>query len=320
MEKNRDHLMDIYAIIYRYIKGDAMPEEERQFLRWLEEDESHQKEYLSLRRVYDLGVWNIKHPEKKTFTQKKNFSFKKMGLELLKIASILLVGVLITYFLTDKEQPLPQMQTVCVPSGQRTELILSDGTKVWLNSGTTITFSDNFYRETREVILNGEAYLKVAKDEERPFVVRTGYGDIRVLGTEFNVKAYKDKNNFEMALLEGCIEVLSGETGQSFVLNSNETLVLENGKFTQGGIHDFNYFKWREGLICFEKENLESLFAKLELYYDIRIENKNKSLQEGLYTGKFRTRDGIEHVLRVLQLKHHFKYTRDDDKNIITIE
>jgi len=317
--------MDIYTIIYRYIKGDTTPEEECLFLRWLEEDKSHEKEYLSLRRVYDLNTWNMEPPEKevtvrKESAPKKNVLLKKIVLGVLKIASVLCIGVLMTYFLMNRNQPEPQMQTVYVPSGQRTELILSDGTKVWLNSGTTITFSENFYGKTREVMLDGEAYLRVAKDEKKPFIVHTVYSDIRVLGTEFNVKAYKDKNKFEASLLEGCIDVFFGNTGQSFVLNSNETLFLEDGQFKQGHIDDFNYFKWREGLVCFENETLDALFAKLELYYDIRIENNNKSLQKGLYTGKFRTRDGIEHVLRVLQLKHHFEYIKDDDQNMIIIK
>lgn len=333
--------MDIYTIIYRYIKGDATTEEERLFLHWLEEDESHEKEYLSLRRVFNLNVWNTeatstvealsaqKNPttqetsfaQEPPIAQKKRFSPKKIAAELLKIAAVLCAGMLITYFLmNDTKLPEAQMQTVYVPSGQRTELILSDGTKVWLNSGTTLTFSEQFYGDTREVTLDGEAYLQVAKDEKRPFVVHTEYNDIRVLGTEFNVKAYKNKTLFEAALLEGCIEVFSENTGQSFVLNSNETLSLKDGRFAQGQIDDFNYFKWREGLICFENEALEALFAKLELYYDIRIENTNKSLQKGLYTGKFRTRDGVEHVLRVLQLKHRFEYTKDDDRNVIIIK
>lgn len=312
--------MEIHKTLYKYIKGNITKEDRKKVLRWLEADETHIREYLSLRRLHDLETWNIEKPETRHKREKRSLSLRKITVEFLKIASVLITGILLTYFFLYNDPLTEQLQTIYVPSGQRSEIILNDGTKVWLNSGTTVTFPVHFSRRSREVTLNGEAYFKVEKDEKKPFIVHTENHKIQVLGTEFNVISYHGKNNLETALLEGNIEVSSNNDDTKYLLSKNETLSFKNGMFTKGNINDYNYFKWREGLICFEKENLGSLFAKLELYYDIRIVNKNKSLTEGAYTGKFRIRDGVEHVLRVLQLKHQFKYTKDDETNIIVIE
>lgn len=312
--------MEIRKTLYRYIKGNITKEDRKKVLLWLEEDEAHIQEYLSLRKLHDLDTWNSEKSQSALSGKKKGVSLRTIAFEFLKIASVLLIGALLTYFLLEKESLSGQLQTVHVPSGQRTELILNDGTKVWLNSGTTVTFPAQFSRHSREVTLNGEAYFKVAKDDNKPFIVQTEHHNVQVLGTEFNIIAYHGKNFMETALLEGSVEISSNSDNNTYLLSKNETLSFRDGKFIKGNINDFNYFKWREGLICFEKENLVSLFAKLELYYDIRIINKNKSLMEGAYTGKFRIRDGIEHVLRVLQLKHQFKYTKDDDTNVIYID
>lgn len=309
------------TLLRRYIEGDATPEEKKQVILWLEEDEAHTEEYKMLRKLHNLNTWNAEPEKRISFPGKKSklFVWRKLAQECIKIASVLLMGILVSYFLMLKNEEEVQMQTIHVPYGQRAELFLSDGTKVWLNSGTTLSFPNRFTHTSRHVTLDGEGYFKVAKDEKKPFTVHTEQYDVRVLGTEFNLKSYTKNNLFETALLEGCIEIVS-EYRQPIRLKANEVVHLSDSKLVKSHITDFNYFKWREGLICFEKETLASLFAKLELYYDVRIIVKNQSLLDWSYSGKFRIRDGIEHVLRVLQQRHQFEYIKEEEKNIIIIK
>ena len=309
--------MDIQTILWRYVKGDATAEEKRQVILWLREDDTHIKEYQSLRKLHDLNTWGIK--QQMNGKEAKKISLRRLGREFLKIASVLLIGILVTYFFVKEESSMQQMQTIYVPHGQRTELLLSDGTQVWLNSGTTLIFPDHFSHVSRDLKLDGEAYFKVAKDKSKPFVVHTDQYNVRVLGTEFNVKSYSKSNHFETDLLEGSVEVYS-ESSSPIRIKKNERLFLSDNKLLKGEITDPNYYRWREGVICFEKERLGSLFGKLELYYDMDIVVKKKELLDWEYTGKFRIRDGVEHVLRVLQRRHHFTYTKDDNKNRIVIE
>lgn len=309
------------TLLRRYIEGDATAEEKQQVILWLEEDEAHIQEYKTLRKLHNLNTWNAE-PEKRLSLPGKKSNlpiWRKITQECLKIASVLLVGVLISYSLMLKNEEEVQMQTIHVPYGQRAELFLSDGTEVWLNSGTTMTFPNRFMCTSRYVSLDGEGYFKVTKDEKKPFIVHTGQYDVRVLGTEFNLKSYAKNNHFETALLKGSVEIVS-EYMQPVRLKENEVVHLSGSKLVKSHITDFNYFKWREGLICFEKETLASLFTKLELYYDVRIVVKNQSLLSWYYSGKFRIRDGVEHVLRVLQQRHQFEYIKEEEKNIIIIK
>ena len=95
---------------------------------------------------------------------------------------------------------------------------------------------------------------------------------------------------------------------------------LQNNKLISKDISDYDYFRWKEGLICFNNESVATIIEKLKLYYDIDIEVYNQKFINSRYTGKFRTKDGIEQVLRVLQIEHKFTYTKNNDLNLITIK
>ncbi len=168
--------------------------------------------------------------------------------------------------------------------------------------------------------MDGEGYFDVAKDAEKPFTVKTEKYDIRVLGTEFNVTAYSASSNFETSLLKGSVEVSSSDTHTTVRLEPNTRTYIENGKLKKGIIEHDTYFLWKEGLICFYDEPVGKMIEKLELYYDVKIDVQNKELLRNRYSGKFRTKDGVEHVLKVLQLKNKFTYTKDNDLNLIIIK
>jgi ferric-dicitrate binding protein FerR (iron transport regulator) len=318
--------MDIYDILRRYIEGDADAGEERQVILWLEENPEHVGEYLKLRKLYNLQLWNMEKPADTGVSSaipdvSGSKSSGKMYADLFKIAVALLIGILGTLFIVDREPKDELMtQTLRVPPGQRAELLLSDGTEVWLNSGSTLVYPEKFSKTKRELKLDGEGYFKVIKNREKPFTVKTSQYDVHVSGTEFNVKAYRRSHVFEAALLNGSIEIASSSGGERVRMAPDEQVSLRDGMLVKDTINDYNYFKWREGLLCIENESIASLFAKLELYYDVKIEVKKTSLLNYVYTGKFRVRDGVEHVLRVLQLKHKFRYTKNEELNLVVID
>ena len=317
--------MDINETLLRYIEGNADAKEKKHIILWLNEKPEHVQEYLKQRKLYDLQIWNTEKISSNNLstpeTAKKHVS-RRIYTDILKIAASLIIGILGTVLFFSREAPDEELMThaITVPASQRAELLLSDGTKVWLNSGTTLTYPEKFSKNAREVILDGEGYFKVKENKEKPFTVKTPQHDLLVLGTEFNVKAYSKSNKFEASLLSGSIEIIPMFGGEHLIMVPDEHISLHNDKLVRGTISDMNYFKWREGLLCFEKESISDLFTKLELYYDVEITVKKESLLAYSYTGKFRIRDGIEHVLRVLQLKHEFRYSKNDDLNLIVIE
>lgn len=305
-------------LLQRYIKGDASEEEKQRIIRWLEESPENMHEYMALRKLYDISVWHADTCPVNRQTQK--VYLRRIIVETLKIAAILLIGFAGAWHLFSRQPDAPSMQTVHVPSGQRAELTLSDGTKVWLNARSTLIFPSHFNDRNRKVQLDGEGYFTVTRNEAAPFTVQTARYDIRVLGTEFNVKAYKDSPLFETALLKGSVVVETPDRKQTLRLQPNQIASAHNGQLSTASIPDYNYFRWKDGIFCFENETIENLIEKIQLYYDVKIEVKNTALLPYRYSGKFRIKDGIEHVLKVLQLKHNFTYTKNEDLNLITIQ
>ena len=144
---------------------------------------------------------------------------------------------------------------ISVPTGQRVNIQLSDGTNVWLNSGSKMEYPAAFTKRKgkREVTLNGEGYFEVAKDAKRPFVVQTGKYDIEVLGTKFNVDAYNKASSFSTALMEGSIQISDkAEPTKKIILHPLQKADYINGQLVVEKIQNYDIYRWKEGLLCFE--------------------------------------------------------------------
>lgn len=305
-------------LLMKYIKGETTPEEREKVVRWLDEDPEHIHQYHSLRKLYDISLWSP--IEERQQEEKQTRTLKPVWIEFLKVAAVILITFLGTKAFFDWEEEPVKMQTVIVPAGQRAELLLADGTKVWLNSRSKLKFPDRFQKDARNVELDGEGYFEVTHKEEAPFTVHTSRYDVKVLGTEFNVKAYNSKNQFETSLLKGSVEVSNTNKSQVVRLRPDEKVISDGSQLIRSVILDKNYFRWKEGLLCLDDESIGGLIDKLELYYDVKIIVQQASLMKYHYSGKFRISDGVEHVLKVLQLKHKFTYTKDEEQNLIIIK
>lgn len=307
-------------ILQRYVEGNVNPEEIIAVVDWLDADENNVREFMALHKLNDISLLN--QPDNRADNQKKKrtISFRKIGYELAKIAAILIIfwGGTKLFETNTTEESIVTYQTLYVPAGQRAELILPDSTRVWLNAHSKLIYPVSFGKGNRQVELNGEAYFDVVHNEKQPFIVKTRQMDIQVLGTEFNVTSYS--SDFEVSLLRGCIELSSPSLSSTYKVKEKEHVKLKDNKLIVNNITDYDYFRWKEGLICFNNESVATIIEKLKLYYDIDIETHNKKFLNSRYSGKFRTKDGIEQVLKVLQIEHKFSYTKNNDLNLITIK
>lgn len=280
------------------------------------------REYMAQRKLHDIALWRTEPVKTENKQLKKHFTLRTLWIETAKIAAIFAVVLLGTYYWSEKHQAeqSESLQSIHVPAGQRAELMLADGTKVWLNSLSTLTFPGHFNGDIRNVKLDGEGYFAVTKNAKQPFIVETNKCNVKVLGTEFNVMAYAADSIWETALLEGAVEILSpGTTMNGMKLEPNTMASLKGNKLIKGRIKDPEHFLWREGLICFNNVSVKDMLEKLKLYYEVNIIVNNTKILNNHYTGKFRTRDGVEHVLKVLKLNNKFTYKKDDEKNVIII-
>ncbi|MCF2548782.1 FecR family protein [Bacteroides xylanisolvens] len=306
-------------LLNKYIVGDALPEEKKEVIRWMKESEENREQLMQLHRVYNATIWNGNLQAEKTENKKPVMRYLWASI---KIAAV----VAMVAFIIHKEyqeyriEHSAEMQIMTVPAGQRASLVLADGTIVWLNSNSTLKYpATGFHSKERKVILEGEGYFEVAHNEKHPFIVETEKYDIRVLGTTFNVSAYPNSGLFETSLIEGKVTVYQPDTQHEMTLKPHEKVEVKDGKLYKETFSSDNDFLWRMGIYSFKDEPLETVFRKLEQYYEVKIINKNEEIASRPCTGKFRQKEGIEHVMKVLQKYVKFNYIQDDEKNQIII-
>jgi ferric-dicitrate binding protein FerR (iron transport regulator) len=227
-----------------------------------------------------------------------------------------LVWLLAGIYHSSENDSVEKFNTLYVPAGQRVNFTLEDGTNVWLNAQTKLTYPVAFRKNERNVAVEGEAWFEVAKDSDRPFIVSSKDFRIKVLGTTFNVYSYPEENTARISLMEGSLAVYNRDV---VTLKPLEEVTLEGDRMTVGNIADRNYFLWTKGIYSFENERFENIVKKLELYYDINIDIEDIAMREWRYTVKFRQRDGIDEILRLMQRIHKFKITKNEEKNCIKI-
>ncbi|WP_455639940.1 FecR family protein [Parabacteroides sp.] len=309
--------------LYKFFEGNTSLKEEEAVKQWLEESEENLQTLFKERKLFDAML--LLGNEKEIRKGKKKFSINLNSLrtELIKIAAVVAITLVGSYFYYESmpDKDLMEMQTISVPAGQRISFTLTDGTNVWLNARTSLTYPVKFGKKNRQVILDGEAYFDVAKDKTKPFVVKTEKYNVEVLGTKFDVDAYSETGEFETTLMSGSVKIASlDDPSEELMLKPDNKVYLQDGKLQVTPVSDYNPYRWKEGLICFKDATFLSIMKDFEKYYGLNILVKNKEVRKFSYTGKFRQTDGIDYALRVLQKDIKFTYQRDDENQIIYIE
>lgn len=307
-------------LLQKYIEGNADVDEERKVTEWISASDDNRRRYMAQRKLYDISLWNTTDDTEKLMSAK--YSMRVIVREVLKVAAVIAIVATATYYIMSLKYSATDdaMQSIYTPAGQRTEIRLADGTQVWLNACSRLTFPGSFSGSTRRVKLDGEGYFIVAKNKKKPFIVETNRYDIKVLGTEFNVSAYSSNAEWKTSLLNGKVAITDRNGADKMFLEPNTMAYLIGGKLQKGVINSNLEFMWRKGLMCIENLSLEQVAERLKLYYDVDIIVHNRRATDNFYTGKFRINDGVEHVLEVLRLDHKFTYTYDADKNLIIIK
>ena len=218
------------------------------------------------------------------------------------------------------EQATPQYNQLNIPNGKQFELALSDGTIVTLNSGSSIKYPVQFISDqSREVTLIGEAYFKVAKDTNNPFIVNVNDLKVRVLGTEFNLSAYPEDSDITTVLVEGLV----GLYNQSTYDQQTATLIepgskgvynQSKGDFSVNEVDTNLYTSWKNGRFVFRHEQFKNIIKKLERAYNITIINNNKELGEQYYNASFDMEEEMEQIFISFTKSYSFTYTIDQNK------
>lgn len=229
-------------------------------------------------------------------------------------AAVILIGLLSfnLYFLV-KEEPV-SMNMVEVPNGQRASLTLSDGTKVWLNSHSKFIYPAQFSSKSRHVALEGEGFFEVTRNEKSPFIVQADLFQVKVLGTQFNVKAY-EKEPSSVTLAEGKVEVVTTDNKHRITLKPNEQITYskENGLTINKSVNATLVRVWTSGEAAYVNKRLDEIAIDLERRFDVHIRIQDQALNAEIFTCRFKETATIGQVLTLLKDTRKLDYKIQGD-------
>jgi transmembrane sensor len=205
------------------------------------------------------------------------------------------------------------------PAGQKSMHILPDGTQVWLNAESTLTYPEIFSDTLRLVKMTGEAFFEVAHNKDRPFIVEASGTRTQALGTAFNINAYSEDERVKVALLEGKVRVQDLSKAQTSILSPGEELFVSNdgADFT---IHHFNYektFGWKKGIFVFDGVDFETFRTMVEKWYGVKVEVKGAPQKSWALRARYEN-ESLRSVLRDISFNKDFKFELKDKELLIT--
>jgi len=297
-------------------------------IEWVNMTGENKEEYIRYKNLWAIMQLGNEMPEAeiknalsgiRRKSNQKKYSFRLWNY--MKYAALVVFAVLGGYLVGTKEYGDEiAMNEVFVPNGNRSSVVLPDGSKVWINNGTKLVYPEKFNGKNRIVELEGEGFFDVLHDKTHPFIVKIGQNRIKVLGTKFAVLAYSNDKVIKADLVSGQIQLDVKEKDHpdrfhSYLMNPLQSLVLDksSGKVMKSGIKDNFYDYWLNGLYQFKDETFEELAKKIERIYNVEVTFEEETLKKRLFSGTFNVNDNIYTLMEVFKraAKEPFTYTRE---------
>ncbi len=239
------------------------------------------------------------------------------------IAAAILVLVVAVFVLINIQKKIPaelvhsiQMKEKTIPAGQKMKVFLPDGSTVWLNAESSITYPERFDAENRVVTLKGEGFFDVRKNPSKPFIVKTENIDVIVLGTTFNVCDYKNEDKTDVALESGKVLVeTSGPKESKYFLSPGDGISVnkESGQVNRYEVDPKATYQWKDGVIYFNKANFDEVINKLSRWYGVEFIIENYKDEKWEYSAEFGN-DYLDNILQSISFSQGFEYVLDQNK------
>jgi transmembrane sensor len=229
----------------------------------------------------------------------------------MRIAGVIIFALAIFWGISGQKKfndALASQVEIKAPAWTRARFTLPDGSTGWLNSSSSLTYSMNF-KENRNLTLDGEAFFDVVRNEENPFTVATDEVTIKVLGTRFNVAAYKNEKNIEVVLEKGSVELIDNEENNSLKLSPDELAVFDktSNSFVREAVETRKYLSWTEGKLVFRNDPMEVIARRLERWYNIEVEITGKIHEDFRLRATF-VDESLEDILEILKKSFSIDY------------
>ncbi len=356
--KTEKYIRDLIPL---YLGGELSVEERKIIEDWMAADKENLKFFLQTKSIWESAAiaqdYNPDIESRWQSLQQRLGSSKNKShhiISILKIAASFLIFFMVgitTYhfFIQSKQKSTDELTNkIMAPYGSKTMLTLSDGSTVWLNAGSVLEYPDNFMAgDSREVILEGEAYFNIAKNDHKPFNVNAQGVIVKAIGTSFNVKAYSDEPLVEATLVEGIISVSTGQMEENeIILKPRQKLTIDKGSSEYSvkvsdvekesklpkknnvvakikksveitsDVETEVYTSWKDARWIIQNEQLDKLAKKLERRYAIEIAFDDTLLKQFRFTGTLHD-ESLEQVLEVISFAAPIKYKINGNKVVL---
>jgi len=317
-------------LLKKFLNGTCTPEEFDVLVQYFRDNNKDEVFSLQFCKIWQDAMNNedTRHNEELIekvhlkITEEKSELYRKKYLvirRLLRVASIVILILLVSFFFhyknTWQASQLSIYETISTPHGAKTSIKLPDGTLVFINSGSNLSYNRNFGK-SREVQLSGQAYFNVSA-KVSPFVVKTPYAKIEAKGTSFDVKAFLD-DEFETTLVEGSVEINS-YSNEKILLEPGQQAILDTtNKFVVKNVNTDLYTSWKDGKLIFINEPFLKVAKQLERWYNVKIEITGESLKNLGYTGKIEM-ETFSEVLELINITTPIQYKFDKDTRTLRI-
>lgn len=312
-------------ILEKFITGDCSEQEYTEINNWINEGEDNARRLFQLEEIYHLGKFDqyadsrridraerklLQHIEKEEAKKKKrNLQYRKW---MQYAAAVIVIAIIAggARFWSHYTDPSNDLIVESNTESTAKEIALPDGTKVWINSATTLSYPRIFSDKVRNVYVEGEAYFEVAKNLDKPFIVNSEAMTVKVLGTIFNFKSDSKVLVAEASLIEGEIEVKGNNEEGMITLSPGQRAELNknNGRLTVKQVDTKLDAVWTNDLIPFEKADIFKIAQTLERFYNVKIILAPDIHSDATYTGTLKKKNTIESVLELLTNSIPIKY------------
>jgi len=313
-------------LIGKYLKGEASPQEKDAFKAWLDQNETNREAFSDLKRIWDrtgelredrpVNVENAWNRFVLISSQKKTKTIV-MTKWIWRAAAVLIIGIGLSYLARDRWLK-PGMVQIVAQDQKRSDIVLPDGTTVWLNRNSRLSYPERFEASNRDVYLEGEAFFEVIRNETKPFIITTPGAAVKVLGTSFNVKTEVDSTEVTVATGKVAFYLLENKSHQ-VVLNANDKGIFrpQSRQLIKTQNIDPNFLAWKTGKLVFENATLEQVVKSLSSFYNKEVELG----QEGLSGCRINTvfdNQPLEEVMEEISLLLGVSYKLTESKMVIS--
>ncbi|QGY47972.1 DUF4974 domain-containing protein [Maribellus comscasis] len=324
---------NIELVIQRFVQGQASVEDEKLLYSWIKENPENRKRLFQEKDIWEsakLGTKQLNDLElDQWLSLQDRIASRKLRFsgvtEIMKIAAIVIislgVGWIGRYLYSQHPfiKKTVEMKTVEATKGQLKEVFLADGTHVWINSDSELSFPSRFDANNRRVELAGEAYFEVKANEEKPFYVKTKSHTVKVVGTRFNVCEYPENHTIETTLEEGKVKIITGNIVHDLLPGEQSSFNTETSKVRIGEADLEIFTTWKEGRYEFRNEPLGKIFQIVERWWDVEIDYPEELKNERI-SGVLRRYKPLEQHFELIKQLLPIHYEINSDEVRITVQ